>query len=76
MGYDAAQRADLAATVAAADVDLVIAATPVDLARLLPLDKPVQRARYDFAEAGPPRLAALIDAALAEPPPPGVASVQ
>jgi predicted GTPase len=45
--------------------DLVVAATPLDLAALIPLAKPVVRARYEFAEAGAPTLAALVDAFLA-----------
>jgi len=30
----------------------VVAATPIDLAALLPLNKPVVRARYEYAERG------------------------
>jgi predicted GTPase len=43
-------------------VDLVIAATPADLARLLRIEKKVVRARYAFAETGEPRLSTLVDA--------------
>ena len=42
--------------------DLVVAATPVDLARLIPLDKRVIRARYEFAETSGPSLGAIVDA--------------
>ena len=61
VGYDAAQRAALKATIEAADVDAVVAATPVDLARLLGLDRKVVRARYDFAEAGEFGLSTVVD---------------
>ena len=61
VGYDAAQLAGLRETIEAADVDLVIAATPIDLGRLLATGKPMQRARYEYAEAGEPRLSELVD---------------
>ncbi len=61
VGYAPAQLQALAATIAAAPADLVISATPIDLARLVRLDKKVIRARYGFAEAGTPSLAETID---------------
>ena len=64
VGYSPAQRAALAATLNAAVADLVIAATPVDLGALLELNKPVVRARYEFADAPLPGLEAAIDAFL------------
>jgi predicted GTPase len=54
VGYDAAQLAALKSTIENADIDAVVAATPVDLARLLQLECRVVRARYEFAEAGGP----------------------
>jgi predicted GTPase len=48
-----------------AGADVVVAATPIDLAARLGLDIPVVRARYDFAEAGEPTLGATVDAFLA-----------
>ena len=62
VGYGAAQLDALRASLAAADVDLIISATPCDLAALIPIDKPVLRARYEFAEVGTPGLGARIDA--------------
>jgi predicted GTPase len=64
VGYGEAQVAALARTIAAADVDFVVAATPVDLARLISVDKPVLRARYEFAEMGEPALSGLLDSFL------------
>ncbi|MGE0747047.1 MAG: GTP-binding protein [Rhodospirillales bacterium] len=61
LGYGAAQLADLRATIEAADVEVVVAATPVDLAALVPLTRPVVRARYAFAELETPGLAVRID---------------
>jgi predicted GTPase len=65
VGYGEAQVAALGQTIAAAPVDYIIAATPIDLARLIPLDKPVVRATYEFAESGEPTLSALLDSFLA-----------
>jgi len=65
MGYSPAQLEALAATIDAADAEVVVSATPVDLARLLHPAKPVVRARYEFEEASRPGLAAEIEAFLA-----------
>jgi predicted GTPase len=46
--------------------DVVVTATPCDLTALIDIDKPVVRARYEFAEAGEPRLGALIEGFLEE----------
>jgi predicted GTPase len=43
---------------------VVVAATPVDLAHLVRVGKPVIRARYEFAETGEPQLSTLVDAFL------------
>lgn len=61
VGYGVAQREALAATLNAVDADLVIAATPCDLAALLPLSKPVVPARYEFVDLEGPGLAGLVD---------------
>lgn len=50
VGYSAAQLADLQQTINQATAEVVVAATPVDLNALLALNKPVVRARYEFAE--------------------------
>jgi predicted GTPase len=61
VGYSAAQLAALADTINAADADLVVIATPADVAALVTINKPVVRVRYEFAETGEPRLSALVD---------------
>ena len=61
VGYSAAQLDALRATIDAAVADLVVAATPVDLARLISVSKSIVRARYEFAETGEPRLGDLVD---------------
>jgi predicted GTPase len=57
MGYGDAQLADLAATIDAADCDVVVAGTPIDLARLIPSRHPIRRVRYELEEQGRPDLA-------------------
>jgi predicted GTPase len=61
MGYDADQRAALAATIARAPVDVIVAGTPIDFAGVARIDKPVVRARYDYADGGEPTLARSLD---------------
>jgi predicted GTPase len=65
VGYDAEQVAALRETIEAAEADVVVAATPVDLARLLAPGKPVVRARYDFQDVDEPGLGSHVDRWLA-----------
>jgi predicted GTPase len=62
VGYGAAQLEALQATINGADIDVVVSATPADLAHLLDLDKKVVRASYEFAELGEPKLSSIVDA--------------
>ena len=57
MGYSAEQLAALRATVNASAAEFVLAATPIDLARLGGFERPIVRARYGYADAGAPLLA-------------------
>jgi len=50
MGYRPEQVAELAATIAAVPCDLVLAATPIDLGRLIQVNTPILRVRYAIAE--------------------------
>ena len=52
MGYGEAQIRDLEATVNAVDCDLVLVATPIDLTRLITINKPNMRIGYRLAEEG------------------------
>ena len=61
MGYFPAQLKALEATINNAEADVVVAATPSDLSSLLKLNKPVVRARYEFAEMGKPSLSEQIE---------------
>jgi predicted GTPase len=51
MGYGTAQMDELAQTINAAECDLVLIGTPIDLGRLLELNKPSMRVRYELDEA-------------------------
>ena len=62
MGYGPQQMADLEETINRTPVDLVIVATPIDLARLIDIDKPSQRVRYELQEIGRPTLTDLLRA--------------
>jgi len=56
MGYGDAQMRDLEATIEKADVDMVIVGTPIDLTRVIKINKPYQRVRYELQEIGQPTL--------------------
>jgi predicted GTPase len=60
MGYSKSQLDDLAATIAAVDCDSIVVATPVDLARLIPMAKPLCRVRYDLEEISRPDLTEVV----------------
>jgi predicted GTPase len=60
MGYGKEQLADLQATIAAAEADSVVIGTPIDLARVIHIDKPRTRVFYDLEEIGSPNLAEIL----------------
>jgi len=60
MGYGEAMVKDLEKTIDAADVDIVISATPIDLSRIIKVNKPMQRVRYELQEIGKPTLYDLL----------------
>lgn len=51
MGYSGTQLHELEQMINAADADVIVIATPIDLARLITIGKPVLRVRYDLVEA-------------------------
>jgi len=60
MGYGDSQIGELEETINASDVDLVIIGTPIDLGRILKIDKPTVRVRYDLESTGDPTLMDVI----------------
>ncbi len=61
MGYGDKQVRDLQETIAATECDAVIIGTPIDLRRIVKIDKPSHRVRYDIQEIGYPDLRYVID---------------
>ena len=57
MGYGAQQVRDLEATINAVECDAVVSGTPIDLARVVSIDRPLIRARYNLGEAAAAELA-------------------
>jgi predicted GTPase len=60
MGYGDQQLADLGATAAAVECDVVIVGTPMDLARVVDLGHPSLRVSYDLREIGSPTVADVL----------------
>lgn len=61
MGYRPEQIAEMEATVEATPADLVLVATPVDLARIMNIAKPALRVSYELEEVGSPNLEEVLD---------------
>jgi len=60
MGYSALQRHELEETIRRTPCDLVLIATPIDLARVIKLDKPNLRVTYEVEELTKPGLAEML----------------
>jgi predicted GTPase len=61
VGYDAAQLKGLVRTIDSSDADVVVSASPLDLAALIRTKKTIVRARYAHADAGEPTLGTIVD---------------
>jgi predicted GTPase len=66
VGYDDAQLEALAQTMRRADCDVIVSASPIDLAARVDVGKPIVRARYEYADAGEPTLGSFVDALVAK----------
>nr|WP_201798870.1 cyclic 2,3-diphosphoglycerate synthase [Methanomassiliicoccus luminyensis] len=60
MGYSPEQVRELKETIDRADCDAVVTGTPIDIRRVVEVNKPVVRARYEVAEVGRPNLQDII----------------
>lgn len=60
MGYGDEMTRDLEQTINSSDVDMVISATPIDLTRIIKVNKPMQRVRYELQEIGKPSLEEIL----------------
>ncbi|MFQ5463423.1 MAG: cyclic 2,3-diphosphoglycerate synthase [Phycisphaerae bacterium] len=65
MGYGKKQMSELEATINAADCDLVLIGTPIDLGKLLHLDKPAMRVRYEMSEQAAGELRPFVEKVVA-----------
>ncbi|MBL7067029.1 MAG: GTPase [Candidatus Marinimicrobia bacterium] len=61
MGYGDQQIKDLEATIENTDCDSVIIGTPIDLNRIIKINKPNTRVYYDLQEIGSPNLREILD---------------
>ncbi len=61
MGYSDQQVADLEATINNTECDAVVIGTPIDLNRIIKINKPTTRVYYDLQEIGEPNLEQILD---------------
>ncbi len=61
MGYSEQQLKDLEKTIENTDCDAVVIGTPIDLNRIIKINKPNTRVYYDLQEIGDPDLSGIID---------------
>lgn len=60
LGYSRDQICDLEKTINNCECDLVLFATPIDLTRILSIDKPAMRVRYEYVDHGTPTLEGVL----------------
>ena len=61
MGYSPEQLNELEETIEAADCDVVVTGTPIDLAHLIRSSHPIRRATYELEEVGAPALSDVLE---------------
>jgi predicted GTPase len=61
MGYGEQQLRDLEATINSAEADAVVIGTPIDLSRIIKIEKPATRVFYNLQEIGRPNLDEVLD---------------
>ena len=61
MGYSEQQLKDLEKTIEKTDCEAVVIGTPIDLNRIIKINKPNTRVYYDLQEIGDPDLSGIID---------------
>jgi predicted GTPase len=66
MGYGGEQMRDLTATIERADCDCVVIATPIDLTRVIKINKPNTRVDYNLQEIGRPDMEDVLREFIAE----------
>jgi predicted GTPase len=66
MGYSDTQLHDLEETINAAECDVVVSGTPIDLDRLIDSRHPIRHVRYELAELGHPTIADVLEPIVAK----------
>ncbi len=66
MGYSAQQLKDLETSINNTECDSVVIGTPIDLQRIVKIDKPSTRVYYDLQEIGQPSLEGILNDFVAE----------
>jgi predicted GTPase len=61
MGYGKEQMEDLGATIAKVECDTVLIATPIDLRRVIKIEKPCVKVGYELQEIGKPDLRGVME---------------
>jgi predicted GTPase len=61
MGYGEQQLKDLEATINNTECDAVVIGTPIDLSRIIKINKPFTRVYYNLQEAGRPNLTGVLE---------------
>jgi predicted GTPase len=61
MGYGEQQLRDLEATINATKCDAVVIGTPIDLSRIININKPATRVYYNLQEIGRPDLVEVLE---------------
>ncbi|MGD8834698.1 MAG: cyclic 2,3-diphosphoglycerate synthase [Desulfobacteraceae bacterium] len=61
MGYNPEQIKDLETTINGSDCDIVVFATPIDLPKLVDIDKPTLRVRYEYEDHNDPTLSTVLN---------------
>lgn len=64
LGYYEDQLKDLEDSIRATPCDLILNGSPIDLTRVIDVDKPMMRVRYDLEEMGEPTLDGVLDGLL------------
>jgi predicted GTPase len=66
MGYSDEQLKELEQTINAADCDVVVTGTPIDLSRLIKSRHPIRHVRYELEEVGTPTIAQVLEPIVAQ----------
>jgi predicted GTPase len=66
MGYGTRQLEELEQTINAADCDVVVTGTPIDLGRLIHSRHPIRHVRYELEEVGSPTIADVLEPVVAQ----------